>query len=246
MELFKELDISLEKRELISIVGGGGKTTSMFRLGRELLSYGKKVLLATTTAIFLPNENEYENLILWKTDNEVEFLKASTTGITLLGYNIDKEKNKLKGVDGELIDNIFEMAIFDYIIVEADGANRKPIKAPASHEPVIPVRTTKLIGLIGTDCIGKKLYEENAHRAAILAEITNHKLGDIIDEDMIYNLLVAKEGIFKNRPEKSQKYIIMNKAETENRRRVAERVKRMAKYNHSDIEKIIIGSMRCI
>lgn len=243
MELFKALDISLEKTELISIVGGGGKTTSMFRLGRELLSHGKKVLLATTTAIFMPNKTDYEKLFLWEDKKEmIDIIEASSSGVTLLGNTVDKTKNKLKGVDGEVIDEIFKSNIFDYIIVEADGANRKPIKAPASHEPVIPKSTTKVIGLIGTDSIGRKLYEENAHRAEVLANITNSKLGDIIDEKIIYNLIISKQGIFKGAPELAKKYVILNKAETDERKKVSKRVKSM--INNSDIEKIIIGSMR--
>lgn len=243
MELFKALDISLEKTELISIVGGGGKTTSMFRLGRELLSHGKKVLLATTTAIFMPNKTDYEKLFLWEDKKEmIDIIEASSSGVTLLGNTVDKTKNKLKGVDGEVIDEIFKSNIFDYIIVEADGANRKPIKAPASHEPVIPKSTTKIIGLIGTDSIGRKLYEENAHRAEVLANITNSKLGDIIDEKIIYNLIISKQGIFKGAPELAKKYVILNKAETDERKKVSKRVKSM--INNSDIEKIIIGSMR--
>lgn len=246
MELFKSLDISLERTELISIVGGGGKTTSMFRLGKELLSHKKKVLLATTTAIFMPDDGDYEKLILLKDKSKgIDFIKGSSTGLTVLGRTIDLEKNKLLGVDAEVIDRIFESNIFDYIIVEADGSKRKPIKAPALHEPVIPNSTTKTVGVIGMDCVGKKLYEENVHRAEMLANITNSKLGDIIDERIIYNLIVSKEGIFKNTPQNSQKYIILNKSETKKRNQVSKKIKDKIIANRNDIANIIIGSMRC-
>ena len=36
MKLFEALDIDLTRNELICFVGAGGKTTSLFRLAREL------------------------------------------------------------------------------------------------------------------------------------------------------------------------------------------------------------------
>ena len=240
MKLFKEIDISLDKQELISITGGGGKTTSMFRLARELLKYDKKVLVATTTAIMKPDENEYHKLYL--TDKiDYRTIKAST-GITVLGSKVN-EDNKMIGIEKEIIDEIFKSNIFDYIIVEADGSKRKPIKAPASHEPVIPSLTTKTIGIIGMDCVGQKIYEENVHRAILFSQITDSKIGDTIDENIIYNLIVSPEGIFKNSPVNSQKYIILNKVETKSRKMVSQKVKSKIISNKVDIKNIIIGSM---
>ena len=246
MELFKELNISLEKNELISIVGGGGKTTSMFRLGRELKEHGKKILVSTTTAIMKPEKDSYEQLVLLddSQDLDYELLKNLSSGITVMGSKLINDDKKLKGVDKQVIDEIFKQNIFDYIIVEADGAKRKAIKAPDTHEPVIPTLTTMVIGLIGLDVAYKKLYEENVHRADIFAQITNSKLGDQIDERMIYELLVSKDGIFKSAPLKSRRMVILNKAETKDRIKVANRVVKMVEKNNTYIDKIIVGSMK--
>lgn len=240
MKLFKELNISLDKNELISMTGGGGKTTSMFRLGRELLKHGKRVLISTTTAIFKPNEDSYENLYLTE-DIDYKDIKGSNSGLTVIGEEISKN-NKLIGVDGEVIDDIFKMETFDYIIIEADGSKRKSIKAPASHEPVIPSLTTKMVGLIGMDCVNKKIYEQNVHRTDIFCGVTNSKIGDIINKDVIYNLIIAKEGIFKSTPVNSEKYLILNKVETKEREKVADKIKAKVSLNNIDIN-IISGSM---
>ena len=241
MKLFKELDISLENQELISITGGGGKTTSMFKLARELLKHDKKVLVSTTTAIMKPDKSKYEKLYLAQ-DTDYKTIEASSSGITVLGSKINKI-NKLIGVEQQIIDEIFKSKKFDYIIVEADGSKRKPIKAPASHEPVIPSLTTKTIGIIGMDAVGQKIYEGNVHRASLFSQVTNSKLGDCIDENSIYNLIVSPEGIFKNSPLESQKYIILNKSETKSRNLVSQKVKSKLITNKINIEKIIIGSM---
>lgn len=240
MELYEELNISLEKRELISITGGGGKTTSMFKLGKELLSKGKKVLISTTTAIFKPRKDCYENLYLTK-NTDYKDIRGSASGLTIIGKEISKN-GKLMGISGEIIDEIFKMKTFDYIIVEADGSKRKSIKAPASHEPVIPSLSTQIIALIGMDCLYKKIYEENVHRADKFCSVTNSKIGDLITEDTIYSLIISKDGIFKGSPIKSKKHLILNKVENEERERVCQEIKDKALLNKIDIN-IISGSM---
>lgn len=240
MKLYEKLNISLERRELISITGGGGKTTTMFKLGKELLSQGKKVLISTTTAIFKPRKNYYENLYLTK-NRDYRKIKGSARGLTIIGKEISKN-SKLIGVTSEMIDEIFKMKTFDYIIIEADGSKRKPIKAPASHEPVIPSFTTMMIGIIGMDCIYKKIYEKNVHRAGIFCGITNSKIGDFITEDIIYSLIISKDGIFKGVPIDSKKHLILNKVENKKREKASQNIKDKILLNKIDIN-IISGSM---
>ena len=46
---------------MIAFVGGGGKTTLIYELARELESVGKRVLVTTTTHMLRP-KNEWELL----------------------------------------------------------------------------------------------------------------------------------------------------------------------------------------
>ena len=63
MKFFEALDIDLTRNELICFVGAGGKTTSLFRLARELKRCGKSVLVTTTTAIYCPDEGDCDEVI---------------------------------------------------------------------------------------------------------------------------------------------------------------------------------------
>ena len=46
------LELDIEKYPVIAVVGGGGKTSLIYRLNQELLSIGKKVIISTTTHMF--------------------------------------------------------------------------------------------------------------------------------------------------------------------------------------------------
>lgn len=43
------LKLDIEKYQVIAVVGGGGKTSLIYRLNEELQALGKKVIISTTT-----------------------------------------------------------------------------------------------------------------------------------------------------------------------------------------------------
>ena len=122
---------------------------------------------------------------------------------------------KVQSVDTSFIDELYARRLFDFILVEADGAKRKPIKAPADYEPVIPESTALVIGVIGLDCLGKAVTEENIHRCSIFCACTGKKPGEMIDRESIVRLIRAENGLFKGAPAESRKVLLLNKADTE-------------------------------
>ena len=201
--LYEVLNIDLSKKEIISFVGGGGKTTTMFSLAQELKALGKKVLITTTTNIFVPSEDSFDNLFL----KNLPLEKISKGTITIFGEEIVDEK--IKGPKLEILDKIIERSLFDYVLIEADGARRKPIKAPALHEPVISNSTTKTIGLIGLDALGKNIAGIS-HRPELLMELLDKKFSHKIGAGDIINLVLHKDGLFK--ASKGENILILNKA----------------------------------
>ena len=45
------------------------------------------------------------------------------------------------------------------VLIEADGAKLRPLKAPADHEPVIPPACDAVIAAAGLDCVGRPIGE---------------------------------------------------------------------------------------
>jgi len=224
MELIKELNIALNRSELITFVGAGGKTTTMFNLARGLKKNGKSVLVTTTTAIYYPyNENCDRIIVLNKNMGNI-FEEIYYDGISVIGNRITEE-GKLKGIEPNLIDEIYSKGIFDYILVEGDGAKGKSIKVPADHEPVIPKLSTTVIAVIGLDAVGRSINEDNVHRVEQFCQITKKKIEDIITEEDLALISVSEKGIFKFAPQKSKKLLLLNKAANVEDMEMIERVK---------------------
>jgi probable selenium-dependent hydroxylase accessory protein YqeC len=147
----------------------------------------------------------------------VDALAARSSGtITCLGNGlIDGTPRKVKSIDPAFIDELLCAGHFDCILVEADGSKRKPVKAPAEYEPVIPSSTTLAIGIIGLDCLGKTVSEDIIHRCELFCACTGKKPGEMIDRESIVRLIMAENGLFKSAPAASRKVVLLNKADTE-------------------------------
>ncbi|SET47025.1 probable selenium-dependent hydroxylase accessory protein YqeC [Natronincola peptidivorans] len=243
MKFYEALNIDLEKKEIISFVGAGGKTTALFKLAKELKEAEKRVLITTTTAIYTPTEDKYDLLVLTDKDNDTRFSTPKEyPSICVLGKTISKE-NKILGIDDWKILELSKGNIYDYILIEADGSRRKPIKAPAVYEPVIPSNTTKLIGVIGLDAYNREIGEEWVHRPQLFCQLTEGKIGGKIDINKILKLILDDNGLYKNLPQGCQKYLLLNKGDDSFRKNLAMKIFQALKKNQFPFGGMIVAAM---
>ncbi len=230
VKLYKALELNLINENIISLVGGGGKTTAISTLAKELKELGYKVLIATSTGIFVPNPWEYDNLFLGSIPPDFQAGKE-----TITYFAEAREGIKLKTKDISLIDEMIERNIFDFILMEADGSKRKPIKAPADHEPNISKNTNLSIGVIGLDSIGLPIDEDHVHRSELLKGIIQE---DIVTKKGIYNLVKAEKGLFKN--SRGRRILILNKADNPFKIQIGKDIRKL--LEGEDLS-VIIGDM---
>ncbi|MBI9012113.1 MAG: putative selenium-dependent hydroxylase accessory protein YqeC [Clostridiales bacterium] len=191
---------------LISVVGAGGKTTTVFQLANQLKK-DASILVTTTTAMFHPHDKV--DYIYYKT---LPIKHHNSNEVTALFDNYKESKDKVSGIEDQLVNQITQDKIFDYIINEADGARRRPLKCYAPHEPAIPETSHIVLVVIGADAIGKVLSENIVHRIDQFCEVAKIKIGDIITTDALINLLTHKKGFLKGLPKNSSVYVLINKS----------------------------------
>ena len=132
--------LQLGSHELVSLVGGGGKTTGLFELGRQLAG---TVVLTTTTKMGRQRTDGHHVMF---SPSDSELADALAQHRTALAWRTDAGQKAI-GVDPAVCDRWFDLA--DHIVVEADGARRMPFTAPNPFEPIVPSRTTMLIVCVG-------------------------------------------------------------------------------------------------
>lgn len=154
-------------RGISSVIGSGGKTSLLRRLSLEL-SQEHTVILSTSTHI-LP----FEHCPLFLTNNSraEEIEKAlSESESHILTVASRSENGKLTAPD---IDFSTLAKIADYVLVEADGSRRLPLKAHAEWEPRIADGSTQSIAVVGASGFFHKI-KETVHRPELmLSKIKN-------------------------------------------------------------------------
>ena len=205
----------LSDRGVVGIVGAGGKTTLMFRLAKELSTAGSSVLTTTTTKIYHPTAGQSSRVVIeadpMRLIRKVDAFPAEARHITAAA-GIDDASGKLLGYTSGAIGVLWKTGRFQWILVEADGAAGKPLKAPAAHEPVIPGVTTVLVAVAGLDAVGKPLTEEWVFRSRLYALMAGCSMGTTVTPESVYEVLTHPDGILKGCPEPAEKFVLLNSA----------------------------------
>jgi len=176
--------------ELISLVGGGGKTTSLFALGEQL--QGTTVMTTTTR---MGAEQTHDNRVLLN-PSDAELATALQSDRRVLVWHAADGRRAL-GVDSEQCDRW--MTIADNVISEADGSRKRPFKAPAHYEPVVPQATTLLVACIGVGAFGVPI-EQSCHRPEHVAAIAKCQISDPLTPARAAAVLQSSAGSRKGLP----------------------------------------------
>ena len=187
MQLHHALRLQPDELAVVTLVGAGGKTSALFRLAEEAVAGGRRVVTTTTTHIFAAQAEQAPVRLEVKPDRtdaidwaalEAELARhghcliwsppnVRTAGAGGSPTATSPTGSKRHGLPPTVVDALAARAGdlgISLIVVEGDGSRRRPVKAPAPHEPVIPDCTTHLVPVAGLDGLGLPLAEPYVHR----------------------------------------------------------------------------------
>lgn len=202
------------KPGVVSLVGSGGKTSLMFALASLLQRQGKKVLTTTTTKIYPPLLSH--SPFVHCTSDPVHWLCSHQELLALHGHMTLAAgvlpQAKLQGFSPRTIDAVHSLGLFDWIFVEADGAARRPLKAPAEHEPVVPESSSMVITVAGMWGVGKSLCSKRVFRPERFASLAGMDMNQAVSAEHLARVLVHPQGPLKGSPLGSINVLFLNLA----------------------------------
>jgi probable selenium-dependent hydroxylase accessory protein YqeC len=212
MQLAQALDF--HRGDMAALIGAGGKTTTLFRLAKELREGGHKVLVTTTTKIYKPSKPHVDRLFLV---DDLDALVQSCSGIAapvVIGAGAGVgEDGKLLGLPAAWLDRLEESKPFDAILVEADGAASRLFKVPGDGEPVVPSNCQLTIWLMSIGALGKPLDDVSVHRAAHAIALLSCAAGEALTQECIVQLVKHPAGCWKGIPPASRKIAVINQVD---------------------------------
>lgn len=167
------------EKGVTAIIGSGGKTTLLRTLSGELPG---RVLLCTSTHF-----QGYADLptVLDPTAADLRKALAAHPIVCAAG----------RSPTGKLVDcglpyeTLADLA--DFVLVEADGSRRRPLKAHARHEPVIPPCTRQVICVVGLSGLHRPVSEV-VHRPELFCPLVGCTPEDEATPERVARALVQE------------------------------------------------------
>lgn len=215
--LWDALALDVAATPVVAIVGGGGKTTLLYRLGREAAEGGRLAVLAGTTR-FTPAPAALMPPLITADDRALPAALASALrdSAVVVASTGAEPQGRLGAITRETADAVARLPGLGLLALEADGSKMRPFKAPAEHEPVIPDSATHVVAIVGLDALDAPLDDEHVHRlervraiagaaaarcdAALIARVLASPLGGRKDvADRRFSVIVNKADLAPER-----------------------------------------------
>lgn len=197
------------KRACIGILGGGGKTILLHKLGEELSRLNQKVILTSLTKAGLSTQHDV-NFFPDIIDTVSEAEKFRPNPLYIMGE--EEAGQKLLGIDADQLRLLNRHS--DFTIFECDGARKRPIKAHQPHDPPLPDYTTHGVIVVGADAVGAKVDSKLIHRPELFREMWDVNANFELDPAFIAKVLTSHYGYMAKVPKGVRLSYLVNKADT--------------------------------
>ena len=195
-----------------AIVGAGGKTSLLYRLGREASALGRRVVLCGT-ARYTGTTHAEQPLVLRDAEERLpaRVVEAWARGVgAVLASGVDPERpERLVPLSPATIAALARLEGLDGLFIEADGSRMRPFKAPAEHEPAVPAAATHVVALVGLDALDAPLDAAHVHRPERVRAICDRPT---CDAGLIARVLASPQGGRKYVDERAF-VVVVNKAD---------------------------------
>lgn len=260
--------LGVRKGSVVALVGGGGKTSTLFRLCEEFSREGLRVLATTTARMKVEELAPMREVLLWDERdpsgetwticprervgaggrNWVDQALAgkfsdSNVPVTFLGRSVMRDK--LIGLPADYLGRLLSRLTWDVAVVEADGSRGRSIKAHRLGEPVLPLCTTHCVIVVGADGIEQTVGEETCHRPEVIHDLLGLDWGDRLSAERIVDLLCHPRGLIAKVPGDMEVVLYVNKAPLGEPRRTAADLARgiLGRCGHR-VQRVAVGDNR--
>jgi molybdenum cofactor cytidylyltransferase len=195
----------------VAFIGAGGKTTAMFQLARQIPA---PVIITATSHLGVWQIPLADKHIITDTPAALEEIEDGLRGIILVTGVIDE--GRTKPINDNLLNWLHRFCGYHSIplLIEADGARQKPLKAWEEHEPPVPSFVEQVVQIAGLTGLGKLLNDEYVHRPELFSKLSGLQVGELITSEALIRVLKHIEGGLKNIPTGARRVALLNQADT--------------------------------
>ncbi len=206
--------------QVVAFTGAGGKTEAI----RTLVSEWDidSPLIVTTSTKFALDQSDLTDIHLVFSESEdsdtISESIASEKTLLVTGSQMEDEPKWLGLNEDELsLLNKFVKSLDGTLLIEADGARGRSLKAPAPYEPVVPSFCDLVVNIVALDVLNEKVDSVFVHRTRRVQSLLELGEGERLSWEHIVDLINSPDGGLKGVPDKADFRVLLNKVEGEER-----------------------------
>jgi probable selenium-dependent hydroxylase accessory protein YqeC len=181
------LDVLCARSGVVCFVGAGGKKSTLYRLAAE--HPGRVGVTATVHIPYFPAASGFHEVVEEGDGLLPAVVEAAREGRRIAFACPSEKRARWSGVASATLERIQEAVNFDLLLVKADGARARLIKAPEPGEPQLPPITDTVIAIVSARAIGEALDERIAHRVDRVAQLCGSRAGEKLTPDHVGKIL---------------------------------------------------------
>lgn len=225
---------AVEASGVVCAVGAGGKKSLLYALADRC-----EDAVVTATVRIPIFDAEVADVVV--TDDPAGAI--TNTRSRPLGVVPEREReDRYRGYDADQIAAIADVGS-DPVLVKADGARTRRLKAPGENEPQIPRVADVVVPIASVRAVGEPLTDAAVHHPERVAAVTGLDHGDEIRPEDVACVLAHPEGGLKGVPDGARVVPLLNMADdgslVQTAIDVAEGV-----HERTDVERVVVTSLK--
>ena len=236
--------LGLHRDLRVAAIGGGGKMTLLISVGAEWAKAGGRPLLLPTTRIAEHAERGVPGVrtialpgarTAWP---PIAFLGGELLVVGRKGHR----PGMLESISLEEIPLLVEQSKADLVLVKADGARGRSLKAHDDEEPVVPLDAGLVVAVAGIDAWGQELGPDHVHHDSLFGERWGLEPGQRLEDDAFYGPLADPGGYRARVPAGARYVVFLNQVDRPMRVAVAQRLAQG--LNERGVAEVVWGDLR--
>jgi probable selenium-dependent hydroxylase accessory protein YqeC len=226
--------LAADEEQCVAVVGAGGKKTTLYLLGSLL---DRAVVTAT---VRIPIFDDQVARVVVTDDPVAAVADADTEKEWPFGLVPERDRSdRYRGYDPAVVDDL-AAAHDGPVLVKADGARNRLLKAPSDREPQLPTSAETVLPIASARAVGKPLTDEWVHHPERVAAVTGLDVGDEIDAEAVGRLLASPDGGLKDVPDGARVVGVVNMVDDETHRAAGERAAAAALAHTDRIDRVVL------
>ncbi|WP_312907117.1 selenium cofactor biosynthesis protein YqeC [Natronosalvus caseinilyticus] len=233
-----------------AVVGAGGKKSTLYALADRL----ERAVVTATVRIPIFDEHVADVVL---TPDPVAVLGArlenddgfeSDPPAWPLGLVPERDRSdRYRGYEPDQIDAMADSDVVDHVLVKADGARTRLLKAPNEREPQIPSAADTVLAIASCHAVGQPLDAETVHRPERVAELTGRSAGEAITPTDVAIVLTHPDSGLKRVPEDASFVPVVNMVDDdgdlETARAIGEAILENDGASEGRVSRVVLTSM---